>query len=220
MSKVNELSQLILADLLTDFKDRSCTADDLHNGYTGVNFAALKQKYGAASPVDFDLAFKDLEESDLIETGPMVAYDNHPNSGFFVVGLRSKYEFAYLSEKGYKAAQKTQTKKRSASNTSVHISGGTFHQSPIGIGSHVTQSLTGTFGNAPVFGGLRNAVDESDLPNEQRTELVAGIAAMENAPDARTLFDGYRDFITLAASHMTLVAPFLPALAALLSNSN
>ena len=53
-----------------------------------------------ASLVDFDLALTDLEEEGLIDTGPMVAYDNPPNSLLFVVGIRSKNEYAYLTEKG------------------------------------------------------------------------------------------------------------------------
>jgi|GEM_PF-4563198 len=221
MSKVDELSQLILDDLLADFRDRRCTADDLHNGYTGVDFASLKQKYGAASPVDFDLAFKDLEEGDLVETGPMVPFDNPPNSSIFVVGVRSKYEHAYLSEKGYKAAQKTQSKTRAASaGHRVHISGGTFHQSPIGIGSQVTQSLAGTFGSAPVFPALRKAIEDSNLETDEQTPLLNGLSEMELAPDKPIYIDRYSAFMALAANHMTLVAPFIPALAALLIGNN
>jgi hypothetical protein len=131
MSKVEQLSQAILRDLLADFSDRALTADDLHNSYAGANLAAVKKRCRGAtsafSEVDFDLALKDLEDGDLIHTGPMVPYDNPPNSSVLVLMVFSKYEYACLTVKGYKAAQRKQSQK-SQTVPRVHISGG-IHQS-------------------------------------------------------------------------------------------
>src|ERR1035438_886016 len=99
MSKVEELSKAILRDLLADFTDRNLTAKDLSDWYIGVNLGTLQERFcgaTAASPVDFDLALKDLEDGHLVRTGPMVPYDNHPGSSVVVIGLFSKRAYALL----------------------------------------------------------------------------------------------------------------------------
>jgi hypothetical protein len=220
MSNVEALSQAVLRELLTDFAELGRTFDNLRSSYVGPKLDALKLKLcgNSASSVDFDLAVNDLETNDLVGTGPMAVYDNPPNSSVMVIGLFSNREYVYLTEKGYKSAQKTQSKPgRAPSTQNVHISGGHFHQSPIGIGGHVTQSLTGTFGDAPVFANLRKAIDESSLDDIERGRLLNGVSAMEKAPDRTGFVDRYRDFISLAADHMTIIGPLLPALSALLS---
>lgn len=217
-SKVEELSNAILRALLVDFKERNLTANDLRSGYQGANFVALKQtccSETSGSEVDFDLALRDLEESDLIRTGPKLPFDNPPGSSVLVVALCSKYEYAYLSEEGYKAASRIK-KRRSPTPRAqhVHISGGYFHQSPIGIGDHVCQSFTSGLGGAPVFLNLRRAIEEGDLENAQRAQLLAGVGAMEEAPDKTSFVARYAEFIALAANCMTIIAPFVPALTA------
>src|SRR5271156_6289870 len=112
MSKVEELSNAILKELLTDFASRNLTLNDLSSYYIGANLPALKERCcGAASSVDFDLALKDLEDGDLVSTGPMVPFDNPPNSSVVVIALFSRYEYVSLTEKGYKAAQKAVSKR-------------------------------------------------------------------------------------------------------------
>jgi hypothetical protein len=111
--------------------------------YIGPTVADLKQKLCAtnlASIVDFDLALKGLENRGLVETGPMVGYDNPPGSLVMIIGLCSKREYVYLKENGYKAAQQAAAKKtRRVTTARVHISGSNFNQSPIGIGNEITQ---------------------------------------------------------------------------------
>ncbi|HTR36223.1 MAG TPA: hypothetical protein VMH80_09990 [Bryobacteraceae bacterium] len=219
---VDELSRAILRALLVDFKERHLAAKDLTCGYRGEDLAMLKQgccRDTSGSDVDFDLALRDLEESDLIQTGPKVAFDNPPGSSVFVIGFRSKYEYAYLTEKGYKAAQKTQPRgRRTPTAQHVQISGGYFHQSPIGIGHDVSQSFGGTLGDAPVFMNLRRAIEQSSLENDRRTELLAGVAAMKEAPDKPSFMARYTEFIAVAANCMTIISPFVPALTALIKD--
>jgi len=143
MNTVDDLSRLILTDLVTDFRTKKLGSQELRHGYVGASIVALEIKYSTEdthSKVDFDLALMQLEESKLVKTGPMVPYENTPGSQFFVIAIFSKREYVYLTEKGYKAAQKSIGKPRSLV-PSVHISGGNFHQSPIGIGSMVDQAV-------------------------------------------------------------------------------
>jgi hypothetical protein len=144
MSTVDELAKQILADVVADFRAKNLGSDALSEGYIGASIVALEMKFctdGPHSKVDFDLALKQLEESKLVKTGPMVPYENTPGSQVVVIAIFSKREFVYLTEKGYKAAQKSTTKPRSPA-PSVHISGGNFHQSPIGIGNTVNQAVS------------------------------------------------------------------------------
>jgi hypothetical protein len=129
---------------------------------------------GSHAKVDFDLAMKQLEESKFVETGPMVPYENTPGSQLVIVAIFSKREYVYLTEKGYRAAQKPAAKPRSPSPC-VHISGGTFHQSPIGIGSTVNQAVNFNIDNdaevIDYLAKLRNLHDPS-IGEEGRREVT------------------------------------------------
>jgi len=150
MSTIDDLVKQILADVVADFRMRSLGSDALYEGYVGVSLVEVERKYctdGPHSKVDFDLALKQLEEAKFVETGPMAAYENTPGSQLVFIGTFSKREFLYLTEKGYKAAQRS-TPKPSSSAPHVHISGN-FHQSPIGIGNAVNQSVNLNVQNDP-----------------------------------------------------------------------
>jgi hypothetical protein len=91
-----------------------------------------------ATKVDFDLALKELEDG-LVGTGPMAFFDNDPHSSVFILAMFSKREYVYLTEAGYRVAAQMDSQKPRSGSPRVHISGGTFHQSQIGIGEQVTQ---------------------------------------------------------------------------------
>ena len=113
---IDDLSKQILADVVTDFRAKNLGTSALSKGYVGPSVVELEMKYcadGQHFKVDFDLALKQLEESKFLDTGPMAPFENKPGSQFVVVGVFSKREFVYLTEKGYKAAQKFTGKPRS-----------------------------------------------------------------------------------------------------------
>jgi len=143
MSTVDDLSKQMLADVVTDFRARNLETSALNKEYVGPSIGELEMKYcteGPYSKVDFDLALKQLEESKSVKTGPMEVYDNPPDLHVRIIGIFSKRKFVYLTEKGYRASQKLVSKPRPPA-PNVHISGGNFHQSPIGVGSTVNQSI-------------------------------------------------------------------------------
>lgn len=140
---LSALSKNILRDIRADFVAKGLSASKLSEEYDGVSIESLEQKYcqdGEATKVDFDLALKGLEESKFVATGPMAPFDNDPDSSVIVLMMFSKREFAYLTEAGYRAAAQIDREKPSSNRTNVHISGGNFHQSQIGIGEQVTQA--------------------------------------------------------------------------------
>ena len=64
---------------------------------------------------------KELEEAGLVETGPLVPFDNPPGSSVVVIGLFRNREYAFLTEKGYKAAQKTRSSRKPRETTNLHV---------------------------------------------------------------------------------------------------
>lgn len=103
----NKASRLILAQLLSEFRQRKLTTDDLYNTYKGLSPNDLKDRCVAEgiSEVDFDLAMSDLTSSDLIDTGPKEHVKNDPYSGMFMIGFfTSKNEYSYLTANGYREA--------------------------------------------------------------------------------------------------------------------
>jgi hypothetical protein len=211
MSRVEALEDAIFGVLLADFVSRHLTVNDLSASYVGVDLAMLTQKCCEAaedaSPVDFDVALNALEDGDFVNTGPLEV-TRAPGR----VGLFSKREYVYLTEKGYKAASKKASKRTPPPPApQVHISGSTFHQSPIGIGSNVTQSVTATFGPTTVFRELRDAL--VNVPNEDdRAKLHSSVDAMEAAHKTPNYVDRYAAFMQLAVNHMKIITPFIPAL--------
>jgi hypothetical protein len=223
LSKLENLSQEILKELMSEFAAQKRSAVELRDSYVGLSIPELKAKLcgdGRKHDVDFELALEDLTKRELVGTGPMqVGYKNPANSDAFFFATFSKNEYAYLKEKGYRAAQK-QPLQRAARASTLNISGSTFHNSPIGLGEQLNQSVSVTANSAPVFADLRTAVLGSALESETQAELMAKIAAMESAQKSGGFVKHYQAFITSAANHMALVGPFLPALASLLHSGS
>jgi hypothetical protein len=144
MDGVEEVSNEILRQLWSDFSGRALTSSDLADGYEGPNLAFLREKLtgNGASGVDFDLAMKELEKARLVATGPLVPFDNQPGSGVFVMGLFSNREYAFLTEKGYKASQKARSARSAREITNMH--GGA------GRGGAAADQMSGTAGMQPL----------------------------------------------------------------------
>jgi len=156
---IDDLGTQILAEVLIDFQQKGLGSDELNKEYVGVSLSELKEKYCTVegySQVDFDLALKQLEENELVDTGPTVPRENPPDSSFFALCSYSKREFVYLTEKGYKTAKKPAPKCPSQAPT-VHISGGNFHNSPIGVGKTVNQTIS--FNDSRTINDLQHLVE-------------------------------------------------------------
>ena len=107
--KVAQEAKHILGCLLQDFQARALSADDLRNGYEGVAMSELKKRSigmdTATTTVDFDLALKELEDKELVETGPIDVRVSEPGSALVFALPYSKREYVYLTTDGYKAAR-------------------------------------------------------------------------------------------------------------------
>ena len=133
----DEAVRRILSALLTEFKERGLSASDLHEGYEGLSPADLKTMCladGAVTEVDYDLAMKNLDEFELLDTGPMVPFENDPNSSVVIIAMYSKNDFTYLTVAGYKAATKLKIVKPPRPYMPNVQFSGTFHNSNVGVG--------------------------------------------------------------------------------------
>jgi hypothetical protein len=80
---------------------------------------------------------------------------------------------------------------------------------------------TNIVANHKVFGELREAIHSGITDVTERQKLTALTEELEQNVDNRGAFTrSYQNFITSAANHMTLVAPFLPALTGFLTHGS
>jgi hypothetical protein len=71
--------------------------------------------------------------------------------------------------------------------------------------------------SAALFDKLRNVIQESVLDSEAVKHLSEQVDAMQAAAGTHAFAQAYQKFISVAADHLTLFLPFLPALTQLLS---
>jgi hypothetical protein len=206
----------ILAVLLTEFREKGFGVEELRNTYQGLPPAALKLTCcsdGKISDVDFDLAMNDLDEGGLVKTGPMEVYDNPPGSSVTIIALYSKNEYSYLTEEGYKAATRMGvTRPPRMSVPRVHISGGTFHQSPIGVGAQISQTVNISASSDELFNRLREQILERVDDENKRSEIIVQLDALEDAKDQPSMLERYNKLVGVIGDHVTVFGPLLTLL--------
>lgn len=103
--------------------------------------------------------------------------------------------------------------------TFPHRQGGNFTINVSGPNSRVniasTDNSKNVVGNDAVFGDLLRAVDEN-VHGADRDAIFAAIQSMQDNRGSDGFKRSYQDFITSAAAHMGIIAPFLPAISQML----
>lgn len=198
MSPAGNLSHVILLDALCDFRNRNLNTEDLCEGYEGLLVSTMFEKHVSGekfTKVDFDLSLDDLERDGFITTGPYIPYENDPNSSLLIFGGHSRREYISLTENGYRMARSLTTTKvdRSLGN-SVNISGGVFHNSPIGVGAEVNQTPVYSITASDDLDALRIELErlcKAALPEASTTpERLAAIGKLAEAQMAAEAGDG------------------------------
>ena len=67
-----------------------------------------------------------------------------------------------------------------------------------------------------LFDSLRSVIRESLEDESVGEHLLQQVDAMQAAVGTKTFAERYKEFVSVAADHMALIAPFLPALTQLL----
>jgi hypothetical protein len=215
-STLDEPAKTILSVLLAEFREKGFGTEELRSTYRGLSPAALKSTCcadGKLSGVDFDLAMSDLDEGDLVKTGPMMAYDNPPGSDVVILALYSKNEYSYLTEEGYKAAARLGVARPPRIPVpNVHISGGTFHQSPIGVGTRVSQTVNISASSGELFDHLREEIAERVGDDKKRTDILVSLDVLEAERDRPSMLERYNQFVGVLGDHITVFSPLLAML--------
>ncbi|MBX9936744.1 MAG: hypothetical protein K2Y10_09140 [Burkholderiaceae bacterium] len=73
-----------------------------------------------------------------------------------------------------------------------------------------------TIDSSPIFGGLSSAISNAPIEEKQKTQLLAKVEELKQAEGTDGFVQKYKEFMQNAANHMTVVAPFIPALTTLL----
>ena len=205
----------MLSVLLAEFKEKRLGEEELQATYRGLAPAELRSictADGRFSEVDFGLAMKELDEHDLVKTGPLEAYDNPPGSSVFILALYSKNEYSYLTEDGYKLATRLGTRPPRLPAPSIHISGGTFHQSPVAVGSQVSQTVNISASSNELLARLRKEVQDRVVEDQKRSEIMLHIDALEEAQGKPSIIERYNKLVGVIGDHVTVFGPVLTLL--------
>jgi hypothetical protein len=91
------------------------------------------------------------------------------------------------------------------------------NQSRVNVGSADSSTNISTVTSEQLFSQIRETISKSGSTDSEKNQLLAKLQDMESAKGYHSFTEKYQTFITAAANHMTLLAPFIPALTQMLS---
>lgn len=86
----------------------------------------------------------------------------------------------------------------------------------VNIQSHDQSTNVVNVSATDLFNELRKALSEKVLDEAHCKELIRKVAELESTEGSPSYVEKYKEFMALAADHVTVIAPFIPALAQLL----
>jgi len=96
-------------------------------------------------------------------------------------------------------------------NYNIHVSGPNAR-----VNLHSTDNSTNITNSGDVFSDMAAAVQKGVSDEDRRLEIIQAIAMMKEQEGRTGFKQAYRDFMGLAADHLGVILPFLPALAGML----
>lgn len=111
-----------------------------------------------------------------------------------------------------KVSRRGQFDRHAGGNYSLSVSGPNAR-----VNIHSTDHSTNTVTSSNVFSDVRSALRAAGLPPEKLIEVDTRLAEMSAAKDKGTFAKAYQSFVGTVADHITVVAPFLPAITEALS---
>jgi hypothetical protein len=108
-------------------------------------------------------------------------------------------------------------KKTESQNITIfHLEGA---NSRVNMNSHDQSLNVVTTSGDQIFTSLRQKIT-SDVPaGDERDEILERLTQLEKTQNSPTFAQRYTEFISVAANHMALIAPFIPALTEMLNNA-
>lgn len=103
----------------------------------------------------------------------------------------------------------------SESRGGINVSGVT--GSSININSpEATASINIATAKPEVFGQMIDTIKSHGLPEEEEAQLIDNTQVLATSYETDKFLDGYKDFMQNVAAHITIFAPFIPALTSLI----
>lgn len=96
-------------------------------------------------------------------------------------------------------------------NYSIHVSGPNAR-----VNLHSTDQSTNMASRGDIFGDMATAIQNGVQDEDSRLAIIQAIALMKEQQGKSGFQDSYRNFMSLAADHLGVILPFLPALAGML----
>jgi FlaG/FlaF family flagellin (archaellin) len=129
------------------------------------------------------------------------------DAGFFaaVGGMPASYQSKVRKSTAPAPAAQQNVYNLTGANSRVNIQSSDSSTNVVNVESH------------QLFADIRQAIQQSSMDAELVQRLTERVEAMQASSDAPTFAKRYSEFIADAANHMTLLAPFLPALSQLLN---
>lgn len=87
----------------------------------------------------------------------------------------------------------------------------------ININSQDNSTNTNISADRNVFNEIKSAFNSSSINTSEKEAILNKLEELEKSVDSGKFPEKYKDFIALAANHMTILAPFLPALTTFIS---
>jgi hypothetical protein len=84
------------------------------------------------------------------------------------------------------------------------------------VNVHSTDHSTNVASGGDIFGGLATAIQKGVQDENSRLAIIQAIALMKERQGKSGFHEAYRNFMSLAADHLGVILPFLPALAGML----
>jgi hypothetical protein len=95
----------------------------------------------------------------------------------------------------------------------MHISGSTFHNSPIGVGQQFTQVVNSSSVSwVEAFSGIRSEISKLIDDATKRAEIIARLDELEAANDKPSRFEKYTKLVATIGDHITVLGFLLPPL--------
>ena len=109
--------------------------------------------------------------------------------------------------------------KKTEAGTSINIYHVIGHNNRWVTNSHDHSVNVVTQSSDQIFASLRQEIESRVQPGEEQADILSRLAALEQSQSSPSFKQRYIDFIAAAANHMTLVAPFIPALTEMLQKA-
>ena len=109
--------------------------------------------------------------------------------------------------------------KKTEAGTSINIYHVTGHNNRWVTHSQDNSINVVTQSSEQIFASLRREIESRVPPGEEQTDILNRLTELEQAQSSSSFKQRYVDFIAVAANHISLIAPFVPALTEMLQKA-